>query len=99
MMLERINLVVTINLEYYVSHPSLISALYVFTLLQVGISTVEKYTASIFRQTELVILTTISLKKCCPPASIFGIRGDEKQLIDLEYCDSYTVSSNEANWP
>ena len=30
-------------------------------------------------------LTTITRHKCHPPASILGLRGDEKQVIDLEW--------------
>ena len=32
-----------------------------------------------------MILTTITRQKCRPPASILGLRGNEKQVIDLEW--------------
>ena len=32
-----------------------------------------------------MILTTITRHACRPPASILGLRGDEKQVIDLEW--------------
>ena len=65
-------------------------------------STIQKYTASIFGRVELVNLMTISFHtcnfddhfspKCHPPASILGLRGDEKQVIDLEWPYLQTVS-------
>ena len=32
-----------------------------------------------------MIWTTITRQKCRPPTSILGLRGDEKQVIDLEW--------------
>ena len=35
-----------------------------------------------------MVLTTITRQACRPPASILGLRGDEKQVIDLEWPNS-----------
>ena len=53
------------------------SRLHVFPLVPAtcSTSTVQKYTVSVLGIVELVILTTIYRQKCCPPASILGLRG------------------------